>query len=179
MAAAAQDAPAPDPAAPRRRRRRRPRGGARRPRLALPGVDWPRRARQLILLLLLGLGVSCAGLVFGAFADGRAIEADTGRAVAVVRSVSVLRTSVEFTDHEGEYRSPPTGVLFPVGLAEGQRVRVEFDRANPDRVRVAGRRWTLAVAPAASVFAAGAALAAGPWWWSVRASRRGAAGAAG
>ena len=44
-----------------------------------------------------------------------------------------------------------TGVFYPTGLVEGQRVQVEFRRANPDLVRVSGRSWTVAVVPALSV----------------------------
>ncbi|WP_448851640.1 DUF3592 domain-containing protein [Corynebacterium sp. 335C] len=140
---------------------------------ARPGaVDWPRRFRQVILVLLAALLVSCLGMVFGAWWGDRGIESDTGRAVAEVRAVERTRTSVDFVDEEGEYRSPPRGVRYPVGLEEGDRVRVEYDRGDPDLVRVEGRRWTLAIVPAASIFAAGLVVAASPWWLTVRATRR-------
>lgn len=133
---------------------------------------WPRRLRQLILFLLICLFVVAGGLVYGSWADDRAIEADTGRAVAAVRHVGVLRTAVDFIDETGEFRSPPTGLLFPVGLEEGQRVRVEYDRAEPERVRVEGRRWTLSVVPALSIIVVGLIVAAPLWWLSIRATRR-------
>ena len=84
----------------------------------IPGVylGWPRRLRQLILFLLICLVVVCSGLVFGAWSDDRAIESDTGRAVASVRHVDALRTAVDFVDETGEFRSPPSGLLYPVGL---------------------------------------------------------------
>lgn len=140
----------------------------------IPGVypGWPRRLRQLILFLLICLVVVCSGLVFGAWSDDRAIESDTGRAVASVRHVDALRTAVDFVDETGEFRSPPSGLLYPVGLEEGQRVRVEYDRADPERVRVEGRGWTLAVIPALSIFVVGLIIAAPLWWLSVRATRR-------
>ena len=133
---------------------------------------WPRRLRQLILFLLICLFVVAGGLVYGSWADDRAIEADTGRAVAAVRHVGALRTAVDFIDETGEFRSPPTGLLFPVGLEEGQRVRVEYDRAEPERVRVEGRRWTLSVVPALSIIVVGLIIAAPLWWLSIRATRR-------
>lgn len=141
---------------------------------AIPGVylGWPRRLRQLILFLLICLFVVCTGLVYGAWSDDRAIESDTGHAVAAVRHVGTLRTAVDFIDETGEFRSPPTGLLYPVGLEEGQRVRVEYDRAEPERVRVEGRRWTLSIIPALSIFVVGLLIAAPLWWLSIRATRR-------
>ena len=133
---------------------------------------WPRRVRQFILVFLLALAAACAGLVWGAWSSGRDIDAHTGNAVAEVRSVSIVRTTVDFVDETGEYRSPPVGVLFPVGLEPGQRVRVEYDQTNPDLVRVQGRGWTLAILPAVSVLLGGFILAAPVWWFSVRATRR-------
>ncbi|WP_368411491.1 DUF3592 domain-containing protein [Corynebacterium sp.] len=135
------------------------------------GGGWPRRFRQAILVLLAVLLVSCLGMVFGAWWGDRGIESDTGHAVAEVRSVERMRTSVDFVDEDGEYRSPPRGVRYPVGLEEGDRVRVEYDRGDPDLARVEGRRWTLTLVPAASVFAAGLLIAAVPWWLTVRATR--------
>ncbi|WP_295625136.1 DUF3592 domain-containing protein [uncultured Corynebacterium sp.] len=133
---------------------------------------WPRRLRQLILFLLICLFVVAGGLVFGAWTDDRAIEADTGRAVASVREVDRMRVAVDFIDEAGEYRSPPSGLLYPVGLEEGQRVRVEYDRAEPERVRVEGRQWTLTLIPAASIVVVGLIVAAPLWWASIRATRR-------
>ena len=150
------------------------RGPVDAPARGIPGVytGWPRRLRQLILFLLICLAVVCAGLVYGAWSDDRAIESDTGRAVAAVRHVGALRTAVDFIDETGEFRSPPSGLLYPVGLEEGQRVRVEYDRADPERVRVEGRRWTLSIIPALSIFVVGLLVAAPLWWLSIRATRR-------
>ena len=133
---------------------------------------WPRRLRQLILFLMICLAVACAGMVTGSWANDRAIDADTGRAVAAVRHVDTLRVAVDFIDETGEYRNPPAGLLYPVGLEEGERVRVEYDRADPERVRVEGRRWTLSIIPATSVFAVGLLIAVPLWWFSVRVTRR-------
>lgn len=138
--------------------------------------DWPRKIRQSIMFILGCLFISCSALVWGAWLDDRSIQNDgPGNAVANVRQVETLRTTIDFVDEGGEYRSPENGVLYPVGLEQGQRVRVEYDRSNPDLVRVEGRRWTLTVIPATSVFAVGVLISVPLWWWSVRVSRRSSA----
>ena len=43
-------------------------------------------------------------------------------------------------------------LLRPAGLRVGQLVRVEYDSANPEQVRVAGRTWATGVVPAAITF---------------------------
>lgn len=116
--------------------------------------------------------MSSIALVFGCWMSDRAIDRNLGQAVASVRHVDALRTAVDFVDEQGEYRSPPTGLRYPVGLEEGQRVRVEYDTTDPDIVRVAGRRWTLSVIPALSVFFVGLVVASLLWWLSVRATLR-------
>ena len=58
---------------------------------------------------------------------------------------------MEFDAGGGRHVRPVTGVFYPTGLVEGQRVQVEFRRANPDLVRVSGRSWTIAIVPALSV----------------------------
>ncbi|WP_053411424.1 DUF3592 domain-containing protein [Corynebacterium lactis] len=139
-------------------------------RMSLAG--WPRRLRQLILFLLICLMVSCAGMIVGSFLNDRAINANMGEAIANVRSVELLRTTVDFVDDNGDFQSPPTGLLYPVGLEEGQRVRVEYDRLDPNVVRVAGRAWTLSIIPAGSIAVVGLLVAAPLWWLSVRATLR-------
>lgn len=134
--------------------------------------NWPRFLRQVLLFLIVCLLLSCAGMVIGCIINDRAIESHMGQSVASVRSVEVLRTTVDFVDENGDFQSPPTGLLYPVGLEEGQRVRVEYDRADPNVVRVAGRRWTLSLLPAASIAVVGLIVAAPLWWLSMRATRR-------
>ncbi|WP_445228168.1 DUF3592 domain-containing protein [Corynebacterium sp. H78] len=92
--------------------------------------------------------------------------------MATVRHTSTLRTAVDFVDEEGEYRSPVNGLLYPVGLEQGQRVRVEYDRENPETVRVEGRRWTLSIIPALSILVVGLVIAIPLWWLTVRATNR-------
>lgn len=83
-----------------------------------------------------------------------------GSATATVTEVTERRAAVEFDAGGGRTVRPVTGVFYPTGLVEGQRVQVEFRRANPDLVRVSGRSWTVAVVPALSVPAVVVPLAA-------------------
>jgi len=43
------------------------------------------------------------------------------------------------------------GVLYPSELETGMRIYVEYDRSNPDLVRVQNRNASLAVIPAGSI----------------------------
>ncbi|MDO5030003.1 MAG: DUF3592 domain-containing protein [Corynebacterium sp.] len=135
-------------------------------------ANWPRLARQVLLFVLICLMLSCMAIVAGCFINDRSIESNMGESVADVRSVELLRTTVDFVDENGDFQSPPTGLLYPVGLEEGQRVRVEYDRTDPDVVRVAGRKWTLSIIPAASIAVVALIVAAPLWWLTVRATRR-------
>jgi hypothetical protein len=56
-------------------------------------------------------------------------------------------------------------VAYPSGLQVGQLVRVEYDRADPDQVRVAGRAWVQGVAPAAVALAALWLVVIAATWW--------------
>ncbi len=133
---------------------------------------WPRRLRQFVVFVLLCVVIASCGMVYGTWAHSRAIDGNMGQAVAEVRHVDAMRTAVDFVDETGEYYSPPRGLLIPVGLEEGQRVRVEYDRDDPNIVRVAGRSWTLALIPAFSVIAVAFLIAIPLWWWSLRRSTR-------
>jgi hypothetical protein len=54
---------------------------------------------------------------------------------------------VRFVTPDGTIVIPSTGVLYPTGLAAGDRVRVQYDTQNPELVRVAGRDFRLAFLP--------------------------------
>lgn len=105
-----------------------------------------------------GVAVLVLLLLVGTFRDDRAITTHEGKAIANVLSVGARSAAVSFTTPNGDTRVPPDGVLFPTGLAAGQRVNVEYDTANPDLVRVAGRGWVLALLPIGTVLAVTAAL---------------------
>ncbi|WP_407334815.1 DUF3592 domain-containing protein [Dietzia kunjamensis] len=99
-------------------------------------------------------------LVLACFINDQRIDRDMGSATASVTEVTDRRAAVEFDAGGGRTVRPVTGVFYPTGLVEGQRVQVEFRRANPDLVRVSGRSWTVAVVPALSVPAVVVPLAA-------------------
>lgn len=90
-------------------------------------------------------------ILLATFVNDQRIDRDMGSATATVTEVTDRRAAVEFDAGQGVHARPVAGVFYPTGLVEGQRVQVEFRRANPDLVRVSGRSWTVAVLPALSV----------------------------
>lgn len=110
----------------------------------------------LCLLLLVGLSRTDA-----------AIQARTGKATAQVLSVSWDRTVVRYTTPDGNVHTPEDGVLYPEGLATGELVRVEYDTAHPETVRVAERSVTLAFLPVGMTIA-GVWIVVLPIVWRVR-----------
>lgn len=110
-----------------------------------------RRLHQLVMALCALALLGTFGMVLGPFLNDRTIEADRGRALAVVTGVGMLRTTVDFQDERGIYHSPSTGLLYPTALGEGQRVWVNYAKSDPDLVKVEHREWTLSIIPALSV----------------------------
>ena len=106
----------------------------------------------MVAAIMAGFSVLTAVLILLAcIVNDQRIDADMGSATATVTEVTDRRAAVEFDAGGGQLVRPATGVFYPVGLVEGQRVQVEFRRANPDLVRVSGRSWTVAVVPALSI----------------------------
>ncbi|MDO5512335.1 DUF3592 domain-containing protein [Corynebacterium sp.] len=130
-----------------------------------------RRGRQLVLLLYVAALLGVVSMVLGPALNDRAINADPGRALATVTGTSWLRTTIDYRDEDGIYHSPPTGLLYPTGLGEGQRVWVTYSKADPDLVKVEGREWTLSIIPALSVALVTTVVAAVLWWAVGRATR--------
>ncbi|MDK4232754.1 DUF3592 domain-containing protein [Corynebacterium accolens] len=122
-----------------------------------------RRLHQLVLAVYVALIVGWVGLVVGPFLNDRAISAQPSRALATVKDVGVLRTTVDFQDSDGIYHAPRQGLLYPTDLGEGQQVWVQYAEDNPDLVKVEGREWTLAVIPALSVAIVSTLAAVGLW----------------
>ena len=94
--------------------------------------------------LVVGLGVLLTVLagfaVAGAAIDDVAIEGDQGFTVAeVLEGSSFARTLIRFTLPNGEAVVPERGVSYPRGLRVGATVGVEYEVADPENVRVAGR----------------------------------------
>jgi hypothetical protein len=136
---------------------------------ALTGIhDLGRRRRRVSLVLLAAAGV-LTGLVVlalaGAALDDAEVDARTGYATAQVLAVTPMRTLVQFAIPGGQVYSPEEGVAYPSGLQVGQLVRVEYDSADPEQVRVAGRTWTAGVVPAAITLAVLWVLVAPLVWW--------------
>ena len=119
-----------------------------------------RRLTQLVLTLYVCAVVGSAAMVIGPVLNDREINQHQGRALARVTSVSASRTTIDYQDEAGLYHSPRSGVLYPGGLGEDQRVWVEYSKQNPELVKVEGRTWKLALLPAASVFLVSSAVLA-------------------
>ncbi|GAB3350619.1 DUF3592 domain-containing protein [Amycolatopsis echigonensis] len=121
------------------------------------------------------LTVMCVSLVFAAFRNDSAIESHLGTATATVESVAFDRTIIQYQTPDGIVHSPPTGVLYPSGLAAGQLVAIEYDATNPELTRVAGRTATLTLLPVGMTVLI-TWLVAGPLlWWLRRVLKRTAA----
>ncbi|MFC3449750.1 DUF3592 domain-containing protein [Amycolatopsis speibonae] len=111
--------------------------------------------------------VLCVSLLFAAFRNDSAIEAQLGQATAQVESVSFDRTIINYATPDGIMHSPANGVLYPAGLAAGQLVNIEYDAGDPELARVAGRSGSNTLLPLGSmVFFTW--LIAGPLLWWIR-----------
>jgi hypothetical protein len=112
-------------------------------------IGWRRRLGAALLAGAAVLTFACVMALFGAWRDDAAIDARTGRVTAEVVSSTFGRTIIRFATPDGVVHSPQRGVLYPRGLEQGQLVRVEYDLANPELVRVADRGFELGVLPIA------------------------------
>ncbi|MGH3901267.1 MAG: DUF3592 domain-containing protein [Pseudonocardiaceae bacterium] len=127
------------------------------------------RLRQPVAWVLVAAAAVLTGLIMltlaGAAFDDAQIDARTGYATAQVRAVTSMRTLVQFAAPDGQVYSPDQGVAYPSGLQVGQLVRVEYDSADPEQVRVAGRTWVTGVVPAAITVVVLWVLVAPAAWW--------------
>jgi hypothetical protein len=109
--------------------------------------------RRLTFFRRLVLGVAglitflCVGLLLAAIRNDDAITSHLGVTNAEVDSVAFDRTIIRFETPDGIVHIPANGVLYPSGLATGDLVRVEYDTANPELARVAGRTAVLTLLP--------------------------------
>jgi hypothetical protein len=101
----------------------------------------------------------------GAALDDAEIDARTGHATAQVLAVTSMRTLVQFAGPDGTVYRPDAGLAYPSGSQVGQLVRVEYDSADPDQVRIAGRSWAQGVASASITLMALWVLVAPATWW--------------
>jgi hypothetical protein len=102
-------------------------------------------------------------LVFGAWRNDRQIERHMGVAAAEVLDAGPRRSTIEFVTPDRVTYRPELGVLYPSELDTGMRIYVEYDKNDPDVVRVQDRNASLAIIPAGSIavigwLIAGAAL---------------------
>lgn len=128
-----------------------------------------RRVDQALLAAYVLACVVCGALVGNAGVNDWQIAQDRGTATAEVLATG-SKTLVRFPDDEGRYHSPSTGLKYPGGLSVGQRVQVEYQRDDPDNVKVAGRGWTLSFLPALSTWlistvVAGVLFGLVRWWF--------------
>jgi hypothetical protein len=100
-------------------------------------------------------------LVAGAWRNDLQIEHNKGVAPAEVLSAGARRSTIEFVTPDRITYRPELGVLYPSELADGMRIYVEYDKSDPDLVRVQGRNAALAIIPAGSIAVVGWLVAAG------------------
>lgn len=110
-----------------------------------------RWARMGVLILVAVVTLQSVLLVAGAWRNDIAIESDMGVAAAEVLNAGFRRSTIEFVTPERITYRPELGVLYPSELATGMRIYVEYDKSDPDLVRVQHRTAVLAVIPAGSV----------------------------
>ena len=99
-------------------------------------------------------------LVAGAMRDDLAISRDMGVAEAEVLDAGPRRSTIEFVTPDRITYRPELGVLYPSELATGMRIYVEYDKRNPNLVRVQHRTAKLAIIPAGSIAVVGFLVAA-------------------
>ncbi|MFP7364824.1 DUF3592 domain-containing protein [Corynebacterium callunae] len=129
-------------------------------------MEWVRlrrRLQQLLIAVYIAVMLGVVAMVIGPFLNDRTIADNPGRALAQVTNVGSFRTTVDYQDGNGIFHSPETGLIYPTGLGEGQRVWVNYAKSDPELVKVEGRTWTLAIIPALSVGAVATAVAGLLW----------------
>src|SRR4051812_46741929 len=131
-----------------------------------------RRGPEIVVVVGVVVSALLALVLVGAARNDAAIDANTGRSVAeVLEGGSRPHTFVRFTADGGAVLTPEKGVFYPRGLEPGQLVRVEYDRTDPELVRVAGRTWAEGLGPVAlGLVALWAVL--GPAAWLLARTRR-------
>ncbi|MCQ4121903.1 DUF3592 domain-containing protein [Rhodococcus tibetensis] len=125
------------------------------------------RVRRGILVTAAGISILAVLLVVAAWRNDGTIESDMGVTTAEVLSAGSLRSAISFVTPDGVTHNPELGVLYPTRLTAGQRIDVEYARADPDLVRVSGRDASVAVIPAGSLIVV-TWLIAGPLIWYLR-----------
>lgn len=117
--------------------------------------SWPRRIVRWIritaLIVTALVTLQSVLLVAGAWRNDLAIERNMGVAQAEVLSAGPRRSTIEFVTPERVTYRPELGVLYPSELATGMRIYVEYNKKDPNLVRVQHRNAGLAIIPAGSI----------------------------
>ncbi|MEE6175473.1 DUF3592 domain-containing protein [Mycobacterium sp. 050134] len=110
------------------------------------------RWARIAVLIVAGLvTLQSVLLVAGAWRNDLAIQHNMAVAQAEVLSAGPRRSTIEFvTPGRVTYR-PELGVLYPSELATGMRIYVEYNKNDPNLVRVQHRNAGLAIIPAGSI----------------------------
>ncbi|OBG91477.1 hypothetical protein A5697_09785 [Mycobacterium sp. E3251] len=110
------------------------------------------RWARIAVLIVAGLvTLQSVLLVAGAWRDDLAIRHNMGVAQAEVLSAGPRRSTIEFVTPERVTYRPELGVLYPSHLATGMRIYVEYNKNDPNLVRVQHRNAGLAIIPAGSI----------------------------
>ncbi|MDI3312761.1 MAG: DUF3592 domain-containing protein [Mycobacterium sp.] len=116
--------------------------------------DTPRVLRWIrvgVLIAVALVTLQAVLLVAGARRNDLAIEHNMGVAQAEVLSAGPRRSTIEFVTPDRVTYRPELGVLYPSELSTGMRIYVEYDKRDPNLVRVQHRNAMLAIVPAVSV----------------------------
>jgi hypothetical protein len=114
-----------------------------------------RRLRIGIVVVACLVTLQSLLLVLGAWRNDRQIERHMGVAEANVLSAGPRRSTIEFVTPDRVTYRPELGVLYPSELDTGMRIYVEYDKNDPDLVRVQDRNASLAIIPAGSIAVVG------------------------
>ena len=110
------------------------------------------RILRIAVLIITGLvTLQSVLLVAGAWRDDLAIQHNMGVAQAEVLSAGPRRSTIEFVTPERVTYRPELGVLYPSELSTGMRIYVEYNKNDPNLVRVQHRNAGLAIIPAGSI----------------------------
>ena len=120
-------------------------------------VRW---ARIIVLIVVSLATLQSLLLVAGAWRNDIAIGRDMGVAAAEVLDAGPRRSTIEFVTPDRVTYRPELGVLYPSELATGMQIYVEYDKRNPNLVRVQHRNAKLAIIPAGSIAVIGWLIAA-------------------
>lgn len=107
---------------------------------------------RIAVLIVTGLiTLQSALLVAGAWRNDLAIQRNMEVAQAEVLSAGPRRSTIEFVTPERVTYRPELGVLYPSELSTGMRIYVEYNKNDPNLVRVQHRNSGLAIIPAGSI----------------------------